>query len=70
MMRSYFQPNASRMTAAACIVTLASLVAAAAAGFAAYAVLQGAALLICAAGAGFLLLHQERPNAAACGKAH
>lgn len=48
------------MTEAACIVMLASLVAAAAAGFAAYAVLQGAALLICAAGAGFLLLHLRK----------
>jgi hypothetical protein len=48
------------MTEAACIVVLASLVAAAAAGFAAYAVLQGAALLICAAGAGFLLLHLRK----------
>jgi hypothetical protein len=48
------------MTEAACIVMLASLVAAAAAGFAAYAVLQGAALLICAARAGFLLLHLRK----------
>jgi methyl-accepting chemotaxis protein len=48
------------MTEAACIVMLASLVAAAAAGFAAYAVLQGAALLICAARAGILLLHLRK----------
>ena len=70
MMRSYFQPNASRMTEAACIVMLASLVVAAAAGVCRLCGAAGCgAADLCRRCRLFVVAPEERPNAAACGKA-
>jgi methyl-accepting chemotaxis protein len=55
MTSSYFRHNAYRVIKVACIMVLTSSAIATLAGFAGYPVLQGAALLVCLAYAGFLL---------------